>query len=475
MVTAPRGEQNPAYSPSRTPPRPSPHAPRPTPRAMVDDANPAARFRRLFGAFERAGFALFLVGGSVRDHVMRRPPGTDFDFATDATPAQTRDLLRDAGFRTWDIGARFGTISTRVDGIPCEITTFRVGELYRHGSRHPEVVFGTRLADDLGRRDLSINAMAMGADGVIVDPFDGRNAIAARALEVPGGGLENSISILRDDPLRLLRIARFAARLDFAPTADTSAAARQTAPELRLISRERWKMELDKLLIAPHAATGLRWLHEVGALGVVVPALAGLDEAGLARLTALVDALPAAHIPRWAAVARCGAAASQGATPLDPPPAACATQARAIADELRVSNAERISLLRLAALEGPEFDPSRPLTPETIRRLAHYWGADRADAIALRGALAGGGPEAVAAREAEVAALAASGPIVPALPTGLGDAVMRQLGVARGPAVRTHIDEVVEAILRGELPGAPSVAECVDWLRQTSPSLRGRT
>lgn len=430
-------------------------------------SNPLTQqFGPLFALFEAAGYDLFLVGGGVRDLLMKLPPGTDFDFATSARPEQTRSLLRKAGFRTWDVGARFGTISTFVAQIPVEITTYRAGEVYSPGSRHPEVRFGDQIGDDLARRDLSINAMAMGSDGVIVDPFDGRGAIERRALEVPGGGLANSISILRDDPLRLLRIARFAARLDFEPTAETTEAATATAPELEQISRERWKMELDKLLLAPHAQVGLRWLHRTGALGVVLRPLRDLGDGRADALIRAVCATPRRWGPRWARLAIACADPYGSGSSADRNVAA----AEQIVEELRGSVAERRLLATLAAPALRPDDVRTPWAPSRIRRLTGDLGPALDDALAttlglVDDAQLGALSAEVDARQAELDAMRAQGDPTPRLPSGMGNAIMRDLGVRPGPEVKRALDRLRHAVIDGDLPNPPPIDEAVAWLR----------
>src|SRR5699024_9407205 len=150
-------------------------------------------------------------------------------------PSETIEILKGEGLPVYPIGERFGTISTLVDGVPIEITTFRVEEQYEAGNRKPHVTFGSSLTHDLSRRDLSINAMAAGRGGKLHVPFGRQGAIVAQMLEVPGGGLENTVGILQDDPLRLLRIGRFCARFGFEPTQDTTVAAQRTASQLNHI------------------------------------------------------------------------------------------------------------------------------------------------------------------------------------------------------------------------------------------------
>lgn len=435
------------------------------------------QFRSLFDAFSGAGYSIYVVGGCVRDIVMGLDRVGDVDLATDAHPEQIRSILEDAGFKAYPIGERFGTITTVVGDDTVEITTFRVGEIYEPGSRHPKVEFGTDLVADLSRRDLSMNAMALDPDGTIVDPFDGRRAIAERTLEVPGGGYENTLSILRDDPLRLLRIARFAARFGFTPTADTTAAARASATDLLHISRERWKMELDKLLMGEHVAVGLRWLGHVGALSVVLPDADVLDAEAVERLALRIADAPTDTITRWAVLlATCAehapvpsAGASIGASEL-------ARRAAEVARELKFSNRERRALTNTLAW-----------WPNPGAALAHWSDADLRRAfvsapediraqLALVRALADGDSaarDAADVAEARLDAILATGDPTPALPPQFGKHVRGRLGLG-GAAIGDAIDAVRDAILDGELPNGAGADAYIAFLQRrgfgTDPS-----
>ena len=237
--------------------------------------------KRLFTAFEEAGRELYLVGGAVRDLIMGIPPERldDLDFATSATPDESLRILREAGFHTHAVGKAFGTVGAllqgdEAEGYPkdCQITTYRSGEVYDRGSRHPEVTFGDSIEDDLWRRDLSINSIAMTGDGAFFDPYGGRRDIESGVLRAVGDPMER----LREDPLRSLRVARFVAKLGFSPDPALTAATRAHADALLEISRERWLAEIDKLLIAPHAVDGLRFLAATGLMNRILPEVEAL-------------------------------------------------------------------------------------------------------------------------------------------------------------------------------------------------------
>lgn len=433
----------------------------------------ADRFDALFHAWERGGRQLYLVGGCVRDVLMEVEEIGDIDLTTDARPEETTAMLEAAGFPVYPIGARFGTISSLVNGTAIEITTFRVEEHYEKGSRKPHVTFGSSLEHDLSRRDLSINAMAAGRGGALFDPFDGQSAIAQRILEVPKGGLENTIGILRDDPLRLLRIARFCARLGFTPTDDTTAAAQLTAKELELISHERWKMELDKTLVAPHVGPGLRWLNDVGAFGVLFPSFAeraGESEALIARLEAGAPDLMA----RWASIflaaawmRRAGRLPDLGLAPdARVAPAYCGRRAGIAARYFRFSNEERALVQRLCAETPDQAMLEGAWDRVARRRFLATWGADYGSALELAYAWSTVDAAAFAELRAAMDAAHATEDVEVRLPRGFGNAVLTELGVPRGPAVSRAIAQVRQAVIDGVVPNDADEARYLAFLRE---------
>ncbi|AKN15710.1 CCA tRNA nucleotidyltransferase [Mycobacterium haemophilum] len=231
--------------------------------------------RDLGSAFAAAGHELYLVGGSVRDALLGRLNSPDLDFATDARPEQVQQIVRRWADHVWETGIEFGTIGVGKDDYRLEITTFRA-DRYDQVSRNPEVRFGDRLDDDLVRRDFTVNAMAVritsGGPGEFLDPLGGLAALRARVLETPAAP---SVSF-GDDPLRMLRAARFVAQLGFTAAAPVLAAIEEMAPQLARISAERVSAELDKLLLGNDPAAGIDLLVQTGMGEVVLPEIGGM-------------------------------------------------------------------------------------------------------------------------------------------------------------------------------------------------------
>ena len=211
--------------------------------------------------FIEAGFRLYLVGGTVRDLLLGAEMAGDFDFTTDAQPTQIKDLVASWADAVWSQGEKFGTIGARKDGQTYEITTHR-GEAYNPDSRKPEVEYADNVDSDLGRRDFTINAMALelrGSSGelpTLIDPYNGAADLATKTLRTP---LAPEISF-SDDPLRMLRAARFVAKYDLTPTVELTDAVRTHAQRLGIVSRERVQAELDKLITVKDPAAGLWFL-----------------------------------------------------------------------------------------------------------------------------------------------------------------------------------------------------------------------
>ncbi|MEU4378622.1 CCA tRNA nucleotidyltransferase [Micromonospora echinofusca] len=221
--------------------------------------------------FARAGHELHLVGGSVRDALLGRL-GDDLDFCTDAHPDETLRVVRGWAESIWETGREFGTIGCQRDGLRLEITTFRA-ESYDQVSRNPVVEYGTDLAEDLRRRDFTINAMAVSLpEHRFTDPHGGLDDLAAKVIRTPGTPAES----FGDDPLRMLRAARFAAQLRFAVHPDAYAAMARMAGDLDRITAERIRDEFTKLLCGADPLTGLRLLVDTGLAECFLPELTGL-------------------------------------------------------------------------------------------------------------------------------------------------------------------------------------------------------
>ncbi|MGI8760908.1 MAG: CCA tRNA nucleotidyltransferase [Jatrophihabitantaceae bacterium] len=226
----------------------------------------------LGAAFAAEGHQLHLVGGTVRDALTGRPD-EDLDFATDARPEQVLRIVAPLAGATWTTGIEFGTVGARVGERPCEITTFRA-DRYDRVSRNPEVAYGESLHDDLLRRDFTMNAMALSVTGdrAFSDPFGGLPDLARGLLRTPAAPEES----FADDPLRMLRAARFVSTLGVSPAPDVRAAMTVMAGELGRVTAERVQAELAKLLLGAAPRAGLELLVDTGVAEVVLPELPAL-------------------------------------------------------------------------------------------------------------------------------------------------------------------------------------------------------
>lgn len=264
--------------------------------------------------FEAADHRLYLVGGAVRDHLRGRPqPDSDLDATTDARPDAIKALLDDLASAMWTQGERFGTVGVVVAGRSYEITTHRA-EIYQSGSRKPQVRFGDDLVEDLSRRDFTINAMAVDlASRTLVDPYGGAADLENGMLRTPLGP-EVSFS---EDPLRMLRAARFCARYQFAADKPLLEAIPRMLGRMEIVSAERIRDELERLLLLPSPAAGLTLLADTGLLAQVIPPLRPTigESARWENVVARIEAARTDPAHRWAAllsdVERPAAAAEQ--------------------------------------------------------------------------------------------------------------------------------------------------------------------
>ncbi len=226
----------------------------------------------LAARFADAGHRLYLVGGVVRDLLLGQPlpDHADIDLTTDARPDQTKAVVAGWVDAMWTQGERFGTIGVKKDGREFEITTHRA-EAYRPDSRKPEVEFADAIEADLSRRDFTVNAMALSLpEPELIDPFDGMvDLLVHRCLRTPLSPEES----FTDDPLRMLRAARFLAGYGLAPEPELVAAVRALAPRLEIVAPERLRLELDKLMVVDDPSAGLWFLVETGLADEFLPEL----------------------------------------------------------------------------------------------------------------------------------------------------------------------------------------------------------
>ena len=237
-------------------------------RPILDEVRPLAQ------RFDDAGHRIYLVGGIVRDLVLGRPLSADIDLTTDARPDRTTSLVTGWADAVWDQGARFGTVGLKKGDTVFEVTTHRA-EAYSPDSRKPDVSFADDVEADPSRRDFTVNAMALRVTGVadevpeLIDPFGGVADLAASVLRTP---LSPEVSFT-DDPLRMLRAARFVAGYGLEPDDVLRGAVADLSTRLEIVSAERVRDELCKLLVVDDPSPGLWFLVDTGIADVVLPEL----------------------------------------------------------------------------------------------------------------------------------------------------------------------------------------------------------
>jgi poly(A) polymerase len=224
--------------------------------------------------FKAKGFKLALVGGPVRDAILGRL-GNDLDFTTDAHPLETKKILKGWAENIWDTGIVFGTVAGKRGDTTVEVTTYR-SEKYDEDSRNPDVEYGDSIEGDLSRRDFTINAMALElttGTPEFFDPFNGIDDLAKKIIRTPASA-EQSFS---DDPLRMMRAARFAAQLNFTLDEEVVDAMKDMAGRISIISSERIRDEFIKMLLSPAPRTGITILVETGLAAIILPEIPQLQ------------------------------------------------------------------------------------------------------------------------------------------------------------------------------------------------------
>lgn len=234
----------------------------------------AEQFSDLAARIDAHGHTLYLVGGSVRDAILDRPV-TDFDFTTDARPDVVKQILSEYASTVWDTGIEFGTVAGQKDGVTVEITTFRA-EAYDGQSRNPVVTFGDTLEGDLVRRDFTVNAMAVelrpDGDMVLHDPVGGLSDLNAGVLDTPAAP-EQSFA---DDPLRMLRAARFVSQLGLTVADRVRTAMTDMSAQITRITAERVQMELSKLMTGSAPWDGIDLMVDTGLAEHIIPEIPAL-------------------------------------------------------------------------------------------------------------------------------------------------------------------------------------------------------
>lgn len=352
------------------------------------------------------GYELYFVGGIVRDLLLGLGDFSDVDLTTDARPNAIKAAIEDSADALWTQGERFGTIGARIADHAFEITTHRA-ESYDEASRKPVVSFGDDLDTDLSRRDFTINAMAIDVStGELVDPYDGQGDLGSLRLRTP---LDPEISF-SDDPLRMLRAARFIPRFHLAASPELIATASELRERMAIVSGERIHDELAKLLSLPAPRSGLEFLAETGLL----------DEIGLGSAAPLLDAVAALDT---ASARRAGMLMSMSDD-----------EVAAFLQALRFSNADRRATVRTLA-GARSLAQAAAASASALRAVARSAGDLAMDDVVALLPLAGASDEQTAQMRMALAALRSGEDLDDRKAPLEGTEVMELLGVSAGPAV----------------------------------------
>jgi poly(A) polymerase len=421
---------------------------------------------------------LFLVGGCLRDRLLGRPMA-DLDLATDAPPDETRRRVEGLADSVWLVGEKFGTVGLLKQGVKAEITTFRA-ETYDGVSRKPEVTFGESIHADLARRDFTINAMAQNVhSGELLDPFGGQRDLGERLVRFVGDAEVR----IREDPLRMLRAVRFCAQLGFELDPAAAAAIAAAAGELRRISRERIRDELDAIMVSPRPDEGLRLAVELGLAEHSLPELLRLHLPQPARhhmKDVLDHTLDAVRLAPPDKVARYAALLHDIAKPETFSEDASgvhfyrheqigAAQARDLLTRLRqpAPLIQQVEKLVRYHLRVPSYNSE--WTDAAVRRLMYELGEQIEQAIALAEAdVRASDPSDVPEFEARLGELRSriqqigeAAEIAKMRPLLNGDEVMALLGLTAGPKVGEVLDFLLDEQLDGRITTREEAVEAV--------------
>ncbi|NLA34469.1 MAG: CCA tRNA nucleotidyltransferase [Actinobacteria bacterium] len=403
-----------------------------------------AECRPIGKVFAAAGYRLYLVGGSVRDLIDGRPiDEPDFDFTTDALPKATKELIAPLADALWTQGERFGTIAAHVGGRLVEITTHRA-EAYEPDTRKPTVSFSDDVRIDLGRRDFTINALAIEVttpSPELIDPYGGVSDLTMRRLATPLSPQES----FSDDPLRMMRAARFVARFALTADRDLVEAVREMAARLAVVSAERIRDEFDKLLSLPDPTSGLRFLCDNGLSGQFLPELS-------ATIIDAVDWPALSGDPQLRLATVFAAARAGGHTP-------------DVAARLRALRSSRHTIAHLVAVTdavGRLCEHAGRWDDASVRRFVHRRFELVDSVVAVAAAI--GCREQANRLAAAVAALGAREDLSTlSVPIG-GREVMDALGAEAGPLIGDAMDALLaHRLVVGPLSRDEAIAFVNDW------------
>lgn len=392
--------------------------------------------REILSALHGAGYEAYVVGGCVRDSLLGRTPH-DWDICTNAGPGAVERCLR--GHEMIETGIRHGTVTVLIGGEPYEVTTYRVDGAYSDHRRPDRVAFVSDLREDLARRDFTVNAMAYNETDGLRDFFGGRDDLARGLIRCVG----EADTRFEEDALRVLRALRFAATYGFAIEEETAAAIHRKAPLLGYVAQERLYAEMSRLLLGPGAGEILLRYRDV--MARILPELGpSLESAAYARSARAVSACTGEDLSLRLALLLGTPGAAEGADPT--------VSARRALERLRVDGRTRDAVLGLLTLREAEIPPERSalcrwlnrIGEEPLRRL-----------IALRRAECaadGESREECEALEQALDAVLRSGACYRLRDLAVGGRELRALGVPEGERIGRTLQQLLDAVIDGELP-----------------------
>jgi poly(A) polymerase len=431
-------------------------------------------FGMLAGAFAARGFRLYLVGGCVRDRLLGLEP-KDFDFTTDARPAQIKEILEDVPVVTtvWPIGEKFGTMAAKLsNGQQVEITTHRKDMT---PGRHPDVAFTDNLETDLERRDLTMNSMACGPDGKIIDPFGGEADIESGRIACTG----DAFARFSEDPLRMLRAVRFVSKFGFTVEHRTERAIRELGNSILMVSRERWLEEMDKLLVGTYAEEAIELLAKTRLLWFLVPELLAVWQASQLptkshkdlwfHIKTVITRVPGRPDVKWAALLHDVAKPQteghkDGKLHFLGHDALGAEMSNSIARRFKMPNERRKAIRGLIFLHqrvSAAMEESSQVNMRVLRRLARecqerdcriedlidLFGADCSSAKPARRNLVAEQHTALVGALSQMR----EEDLRPKLPAGIGNAIMERFDLKPGPEVGEMRQKLDNMLVNGEI------------------------
>jgi len=448
--------------------------------------------KKIFDIFKDAGYKIWLVGGCCRDLLIdTNIELKDLDFASPTRPDITTKILKDNGYKPYTAGSYFGTIGTIINNIDIQVTTFRKKEHYNKGSRHPEVEFGESIDQDIARRDFRMNSIAADENGNIYDPYNGYKDIINKEISVAGDIKE----IMSEDPLRLLRCGRFISKLGFSPSLDLLDAVAELSYLITTISVERWKQEMDKLLLGKNPGDALDFMIYTKLCNYMIPELMNIvdfDQSSqyhhknvFEHTKQVIEQTPAVLEIRWAALMHdLGKAYTRtyenGIVHFYRHEIVSKILADGIMNRFKFPNKLKKRILDIIEnhMHIVQYLPN--WSNSAVRRFANkhsdanfgvldaLFSLSMADITSSHPDRVKAGISNVRHLKQRIIDMAKTEELDTRLPTGLGSIIMDEFKILPGPIVGKIMDNIVKTIENGKLLTNQSIDYYIEWIKKRS-------